>query len=275
MNKLVPVAGLLILSCGVYGYTLYRGNQSQAQQLTDYSEYVAQLLSQVESNTLQRVENDKLIQQLRSDLNTASSQLTAASNQLMVTQEQVSPDYQRLESEIRNRINNELRQQQESRTEDGAQLALIKQLSALEPSELGSLMSLQGRYGSFLNSLNTSDERLEVIVGALNNMLVEQNQVRTELLIEARSSGQDRRQLRAQLGALDNNVEAQLESLSFALTEEELTAFSDFQELQETQNPGRDRAVFIGGQRNGVLINPEFQSGSGRSRAIQLQSPPR
>ncbi len=93
--------------------------------------------------SLQRVENDKFILQLRSDLNTAISQLlTAASNQLMVTQAQVSPGYQCLESERRNRINNELLQQQESRTEYGAQFALIKQLSALEPIELGSLISL-------------------------------------------------------------------------------------------------------------------------------------
>lgn len=271
MNKLIPVTGLLIISFSVYGYSLYRDNQSQTQQLTDYSEYVAQLLSQVETNSLQRVEDGKLIQQLRSDLNTATSQLTAASNQLAVTQGLVNPDYQRLESEIRNRINNELRQREESRTEYSTQLALIKQLSALEPTELGTLISLQGRYGEFLTSLNVSDERMEIIVGALNNMLTEQNQVRLELMTQARSAGRDtdRRQLRTQLGAI-NNPEAQIEYLSFALTEDELTAFTDFQELQQAE--ARSLRTFGGRpgiDGNAVLFNPDFQGGRGRARAIQ------
>ncbi|MBQ15115.1 MAG: hypothetical protein QGG67_04980 [Gammaproteobacteria bacterium] len=275
MNKIIAALGFLTIASGAVGFGLYLDNQSNSVQLTEYSDYVEQLLSQVETNSLLRIEDEKLIEQLRSELNTTTSQLTAASNQLEVTQEQVSPDYQRLESEIRNRVSNELRRQEESRSEYGKQLDLIRQLSDLDPTELGALISLQGRYGGFLTSLDVSDERMEIIVGALNNMLAEQNQARMNLMAQAQSSSQDtnRRQLRRQLGAL-SSPEAQLESLSFALTDEELAIFSAFQDAQQAEAQAlRAAGGRRGSDRNGVIFNPDFQSGSGRGRAIQRSQP--
>ncbi len=91
--------------------------------------------------------------------------------------------------------------------------------------------------------------------------------MRTELLREARSGGQDtdKRQLRAQLGALDDNLEAQLESLSCALTEEELTACFYFQELQQVEVRAlRSSGGRLAINRNALLANPIFQGGSGK-----------
>jgi len=256
---------------GAYSYSLYQRNQLQQQQLNDYQLHVEQLLTQVEGNSLQRLDYEEQIEELESELTMVSSQLTAASNQLQVAQTQSDPDYQRVESEIRRQVRQEFQQQIQESPEQ-ARVNLVKELAALDPVELGEIMTLQGQFGGFLQSLDVSDERMEVIVSALGNLIADQNQQRMDLMMDARSQGTGRREIRGDLFAI-NSPEAQLEALAFDLTEEELDLLSEFQTNRGNQrnftqsfmaNPtlGPESAVIFSGGR--------VQRGSGSAQAIPI-----
>ena len=251
---------------GAYSYSLLQRNQSQQQQLDDYQLHVEQLLSQVEENSLQRIDDEKQIGALQSQLTVLRSQLTAASNRLQIAQQQSDPDYQQVEREIRQQVRQELQLQSEQSPERN-RVNLLRDLTALDPVELGEIMSLQGQFGGFLQSLDVSDERMEVIVSALGNLIAEQNQQRINLMLEARNQGGNRREMRGELMAI-TSPEAQLQALSYDLTEEELAALADFQADRGNQqifsrsfiaNPtlGADDAAFNSGslweQRTGTI----------------------
>lgn len=271
MKRAIIVAVVILGAGGAYALNVLQQGKLQTQKLANYEKQVEQLLSQVETNSLRRLDYEKQIQQLQSQLTTTNSQLTALSNQLQQSQTQVSPDYQQLEADIRQRLNREIQQQSE-RANTNTRANLVKQLTALDPVELGELMSLQGQFGGFLQSLNVGDERMEVIVAALSNLITEQNQARRELAIEMRSQQQDssRREMRALMRDV-NTPEAQREALSYALTDIELDALAQYQSEQQTS--GR---ALIGGPSGGAY-NPFFistQSGSGTGNAIRIAPPP-
>jgi len=242
---------------GVFAFDSIQSNKLQQQQLADYDKQVQQLLTQVENNSLKRLEYEKEIQQLSSQLITTNSQLTALSNQLQASQQQINPDYQEIEAQIRQKVRNELQQETESR-DSNSRIELIKQLSSLEPTELGELMSIQAQFGGFLQSLNVSDERMEVIVGALSDMVADQNQARMELAMSVRTqrggSGASRREMGAQLRAL-SSPEAQLEALSFDLTEAELNALSAFQSEQQNSTRAFMANPAIGTLRSEMIFD--------------------
>ncbi|PCJ23712.1 MAG: hypothetical protein COA96_11205 [SAR86 cluster bacterium] len=232
MKILIAAIVIVVGAGGVFSFNAAQQSALQEQQLTGYEKQVIQLLSQVEDYSVLRLEHEKQIQQLNSQLTTTSSQLTALSNQLQIVQQKVNPDYQKLENEIRQRLNREIQSQS---TNTGSRASLIRQMASLGPMELGELMSLNGQYGGFLSSLNVSDERMEVIVDALGNYITEQNQRRMEIIQEMQSQPKNSdplamRSLMANIG----NLEDQLESLSYDLTESELAAFSAYQEQRQS-----------------------------------------
>lgn len=266
MKLIIPVAVVVLGASAAFAFNTLQQSNLQAQQLADYESQVAQLLSQVETNSLRRLDYEKQIQQLQSQLTTASSQVTALSNQLAQSQNQVNPDYQQMEADIRQRVSREIQQQAEI---TNPRVGLVKQLTELDPMELGELMSLQSQFGGFLQSLDVDDERMEVIVEALSNLIADQNQRRRELAFEARSqqSGSSRQEYRALMRDV-SSPEGQREALSYALTDAELNALAEFQ-----QQSRRSGAVMRNSIQQSYTAGDTVilrQNGTATAEAIQI-----
>jgi hypothetical protein len=225
-------------------------------------------MAQVEENSRQRLQDEKLIRELESELNTLGSQLTVVSNQLELAEQQVDPDYERIEAEIREQLSYEYDRPTDSSGGD-PRVNLIRQLTTLDAIELGQIMSVNGQFSPFLQALDVTDERMEVIIGALSNLVAEQNQARQQIMLQAQTQDIGRREMRTQLGAI-MSPGAQIEALSYDLTDDELDI------LRETQTSQRNRR---GSFRN-LSINSDAgngtpfytgplreQSGSGTARA--------
>lgn len=278
MKAIIVIAFLVFCTGGIFAFNSLQKSKLLQQQLVDYERQVTQLLSQVESNSRRRLDSEKQIQDLKSQLTTSNSQLTALSNQLQTSQQQLNPDYQQLEDEIRQQLSSQMQQQSatsDANSDANPRVNLLKQLTALEPMELSELMSLQGQFGGFLQSLNVSDERMEVIVGALSNLIADQNQARMELALEMQSlpPNVDPRDVRFQMRSIMDPA-SQLEILAYDLTESELDALAEFQRGQQNTSrvssrvyssnpgPGGNPQRFFGGGR--------IQGGRGSGQAIQI-----
>ncbi len=232
--KTILIIIAVILSISVaFGLNAYQQSRLHQQQLADYEQHVKQLLSQVETNALQRLTNEKQVDELESELTMLTSQLTSVLNQLQIAQSQADPDYQELETEIRRRITNEF-QALADISPSKSRLNLVKQLTSLNAVELGEIMSIQGQFGGFLESLQVGDERMEIIVDALGNLIADQNQARMSLMMEVTSQDVNRREMRSQMRAI-SSPEAQLETLSFVLTDNEMSVLEEFQATQANQ----------------------------------------
>ncbi|MEQ8955644.1 MAG: hypothetical protein RL120_16045, partial [Gammaproteobacteria bacterium] len=221
---------------------------------------MTQQLEQVEESSRQRLELEKELDRLRTELTQSRNSQTALNRELETARQQADPDYERMEQQIREQVASEYRQRNRDTQSDSRQslsrAELINELSGMDPMEMAQLMTLQGRYGAFLESLNVDIQRKEIIIDALGNYLNEQNNARRDLMMQARVDGFDRNQLREQMEAV-SSPEARHDALSYALTDEELQALDQFEQSQP-QNvsframnlPGGDGtagAVFIGG----------------------------
>ena len=298
MKILLAVSVILLLGSSLSAVSLYQENRSQQSRLDDYQDHVQQLLSQVEEISRNRLDYEKQLAQLSSDLTRSNSQLISLSNQLQAAEDQADPDYAELENTIRARLAAEFSQQNNAQT--GSTTALLRQLSAMDKTEFSTLISMQGRYGEFLNSLNVSDQRMDVIIAALTNMVEQQNsaqqqlmeqqmQVRTDQITELQASGGNRQEIRERLqninfGQMQQQIaeiyspEAQRDALAFDLTDEELSAFADFQENQQQYSMSVfDTADGFTGFKtiiNDTVTDP--QGGTGTAMGIRvIQATPR
>lgn len=274
MKALISLLVIILGSAGAYSYSMHQQSRVRTQQLVNYEQHVQQLLTQVEDNSLKRLEQSRQITKLESDATMLNSQLTSVANRLRVAQQQTDPDYGRIEREIRRQINREL-ELEAQQSPRSARTTLVKSLAALDPVELGEIMSLQGQFGGFLQALDVSDERMEVVVTALSNLIADQNQQRMNMMMEARSQDANRREIRSALGAI-TSPEAQLEALAFDLTAEELAVLEEFQATR-TDRQGLTRSFMANpsGAGNGVPMyigELRRQRGAGTAPALPLPS---
>lgn len=284
MKTILIIVAVILSISGAFGLNAYQQSRLHQQQLADYEQHVKQLLSQVETNALQRLTNEKQVDELESELTMLTSQLTSVLNQLQIAQSQADPDYQELETEIRRRITNEFQALAEI-SPSKSRLNLVKQLTSLNAVELGEIMSIQGQFGGFLGSLQVSDERMEIIVDALGNLIADQNQARMNLMMEVRSQDINRREVRTQMRAI-SSPEAQVETLSFVLTDDEMSVLQDFQSTQAEQRtatrafssnpngPVDGFPLYVGGLRERIRGDGQavfrIDSGNGTADAIRI-----
>ena len=254
---------------GGFTYNEMQQNNLLTQQIDDYVRQNSQLLTQIENNSLKNSESAKTLHSLQDELKNRESQLAALSRQLETAQQQIDPDYQRIEFRIRQQLTNEIQASNNTPNLD-PRIALLKQLSQLDPMLMGEIMALNAQYGEYIKGLNVSEEREEVIINALHNMIADQNQAREqlmqEMLTDPQSTGRDDLH---RLMEATSSPEAQLNALSYDLTEAELNAFSEFQE--EQQDIFSSFEIF-GGPVNGPIFlgDDVVQFGSGQSGAIQI-----
>jgi len=247
--KIVLVLAMLLIGGG-YAYRLTEQNQLNDQQVSDYQVQVGQLLSEIEANSRTRQQYQRHIDDLQGEANSLSSQLTSVANQLRQAQ-QGSADIQVLEQELRQQLSVEFLQAGAG-SSPGLRTVLVKQLASMEPTERAEFLSMQNRYGDFLGSLDVSDERMEVITGAFANMLAVEKQEREEVRQQSREGQLDSANFREQWMRIGSQ-EAQLNEMSYVLAEQELAAFSDYQESERT---GPDNISY-------VSIGYRFDAGGG------------
>jgi len=254
MKILLASGTALVAVTAAFAINLYQDNRAHQAKLDAYENHVQRLMSQVEDIRMNRINFEKEIEQLQSDLALSKSQLTSLSNQLQSALEKVDPDYAQIENDIRDRVAAEFAQP--SNYQPQSSVALVRQLSEMDESEFSTLIAMQGRFGPFLSSLNVSDQRLDVIIGALTNLVEQQNQsqqqlmeqsmqLRSDQIAEVQASGGNRREVRERLRSVDfgnlqqqmadiYSPDAQREALAFDLTDSELEALARFQEDQQS-----------------------------------------
>ncbi len=268
----VPILlSLLLLIAGGYQWlNMNQRNAIQAQQLADYERHVADLMNEIEAASRSRLELERGLDALEDESNALRSQLRVASDRLAVAETRIDPDYQALESEIEQRLRREMRRQEEAEMID-PRVEMLRQLTSMEPTELGELMSLQGQFGPFLRELDVDDARMEVVVAALGNLVAEQNQARQEIMVQMQSQQIGRQEMREDLMALMGR-ESQREALAYVLNEDELAVWDEVQQQQQAGGRGRFRAMSISsGAVDGGLMQIEgqsFQGGSGTVIAL-------
>ena len=223
------LGGILVASLA---FGMYRMQVRDQQQNADHQLMVEQLLEAVERGTARRLDDERLIGELRSTISELRSQVASSASQLEFAQQQVNPEYEVMERQIRREVTREL----QSRPIPRAALSksdLVRQLNDLDPAEVGEIMTLQSQYGGFLQSLDVSDARMDVIVDGLSNLVAEQNQARMEMMQQLRQQDVAPQDLRLKMQSI-NSPEAQREALSFVLTDDEMALFNETLASQPT-----------------------------------------
>ena len=123
---------------------------------------------------------------------------------------------------------------------------------------MGEIIAVNAQYGDFIKNLDVSEERKEDIINALQNLIMDQNQLRMEILqkmqVNPQMAGRD--DLRQKMQAI-SSPDAQLEALSYDLTESGLNAFNEFQEQRldaYTRYLRADRPINTGGAASGATL---------------------
>ena len=263
-----------VVFVGSFSYSQIQQSNLLTQQIEDYARQNFQLLTLIENKNLKNSESATTLRSLQDELKNRESQLAALSRQLVTTQQQIDPDYQQVESNIRQQLTSEIQASNNTPNLD-PRIAVFKQLSELDPIVMGEIMVLNAQYGKYIKGLNVSKEREEVIINALHNMIADQNQARGELMLKMQTADPllpTRDDLFNQMRAI-SDPNSQLEVLAYDLTASELDAFAEFQEQRQNTSVsfgpiGGTSGVWVEGEAffEGSLI----QSESGLSGPVQI-----
>jgi len=276
MKVLVGLSLTAATLIGVFAFSESQQNKLLSQQINDYERQNSQLLTQIENNSLRNIEADKALSALQSELNNRDNQLASLSRELDTAEQNIDPDYQKIESRIRQQLTREIQANNDASMLD-PRIATLNQLNELDPEVLGEILSLNAQFGGFLRELNVSDERKEVVINALHNLIVEQNQARSEIILGLQNDPQagNRGELRRQMREI-SEPSAQQEALAYDLTESELDAFARYQEQMQNSSVTFRGVGGISGTSTGPVGGPiifssgAIQGGRGGSRAVQI-----
>ena len=217
--------------------TLYQRNIANKNLLDDYKDHVQRLLSQVEENTKNSILKETELTRLQAEIDRLNNIFEAPSDRLAYIEKQNVPDYQEIERALRQRIINEYEHDKENQNTD-SKLDLINEISSLEPSALNELMSLQNQFGPFIQALNVDEERMEEIVGVLANYVVQQNQARQLVLLQAQSEQIGRREIGDQMRAI-MSLEVMYEELAYDLSQNEISVLKQTHDDREAETDFR------------------------------------
>ena len=225
----VLVSGLSVI--------LYQRNIVNENLLDDYKDHVQRLLSQVEENTKNSILKETELTRLQAEIDRLNNIFEAPSDRLAYIEKQNVPDYQEIERALRQRIISEYEHDKENQITD-SKLDLINEISSLEPSALDELMSLQNQFGPFIQALNVDEERMEEIVGVLTNYVVQQNQARQLVLLQAQSEQIGRREIGDQMRAI-MGLEVMYEELAYDLSQNEISVLKQTHDDREAETDFR------------------------------------
>ena len=217
--------------------TLYQRNIANKNLLDDYKDHVQRLLSQVEENTKNSILKETELTRLQAEIDRLNNIFETPSDRLAYVEKQNVPDYQEIERALRQRIINEYEHGKENQNTD-SKLDLINEISSLEPSALNELISLQNQFGPFIQALNVDEERMEEIVGVLANYVVQQNQARQLVLLQAQSEQIGRREIGNQMRAI-MGLEVMYEELAYDLSQNEISVLKKTHDDREAETDFR------------------------------------
>ena len=217
--------------------TLYQRNIANKNLLDDYKDHVQRLLSQVEENTKNSILKETELTRLQAEIDRLNNIFEAPSDRLAYIEKQNVPDYQEIEHALRQHIINEYEHGKENQNTD-SKLDLINKISSLEPSALNELMSLQNQFGPFIQALNVDEERMEEIVGVLTNYVVQQNQARQLVLLQAQSEQIGRREIGDQMRAI-MGLDVMYEELAYDLSQNEISVLKQTHDDREAETDFR------------------------------------
>ena len=217
--------------------TLYQRNIANKNLLDDYKDHVQRLLSQVEENTKNSILKETELTRLQAEIDRLNNIFEAPSDRLAYIEKQNVPDYQEIERALRRRIINEYEHGKENQNTD-SKLDLINEISSLEPSALNELMSLQNQFGPFIQALNVDEERMEEIIGVLTNYVVQQNQARQLVLLQAQSEQIGRREIGDQMRAI-MGLDVMYEELAYDLSQNEISVLKQTHDDREAETDFR------------------------------------
>ena len=217
--------------------TLYQRNIANKNLLDDYKDHVQRLLSQVEENTKNSILKETELTRLQAEIDRLNNIFEAPSDRLAYIEKQNVPDYQEIERALRQRIINECEHGKENQN-TGSKLDLINEISSLEPSALNELMSLQNQFGPSIQALNVDEERMKEIVGVLTNYVVQQNQARQLVLLQAQSEQIGRREIGNQMRAI-MGLDVMYEELAYDLSQNEISVLKQTHDDREAETDFR------------------------------------
>ena len=245
LGKLTLAGSLaLLLIATSMAFQFYSRYQLQSDQLSQVQTLLDAMLAELEEFAEQRISYESQIAGLNRELRASQDTAAALNKELALAQEQISPDFSRIEQQIRLKVVSEVEFQQQQK-ELPTRTRLLQQLVSLEQEELAEIMGLQSGFGGFLQALDVSDERMEEIVDALTSQIAENNRARREIIEENVGIPEGRRSIRRKLFAFDS-PSAQREAVSYLLDETELAVFDSFQEERQQQRQ-MSRTGFFGG----------------------------
>lgn len=236
-TKIIAIIAALSVSA-LAAYQFYSHASLQAEQIAHYQSFVSDLQAELDTAAAERIDYESRLAELSRELAAAQGALRGLNKDLELAREQISPDVYLMEQEIRERVILEVVQES---LQMPNRYAVSEQLGSLDPVEMRRVMSMQSRYSDFLSALDISEERRQVVVDALINMMVDQDQQRRELIARNADNQLGRRELRRQILAT-RSPEAQAEALAYVLDDNEMAAFEAFQAEQELQRQQRRAA---------------------------------
>ena len=279
-SKIILASAALLLSASTLAaYQLYSRTSLQAEQIANYESYVSDLQFELDEFAEQRVGYESRIAELSRELVIAEDAARGLNEDLELAREMISPDVYLMEQEIRERVIREVEVQQ-GLSQTPSRYDVQDQLSKIDRDEMRRITSMQSSYGEFLAALDVSDERREVIVDALIDLMADQQQQRRELFSQPRELRGDRREVRRQLAEI-TSPDAQSVAMSYVLDEAEMAVFDAFQEEQRLQREQRRTStstLTTNSSGNAVRINEittRDASGQVETRVIEMVSPDR
>lgn len=225
MKATFTIVGCLVAAvASYYSFALRQENGLLNQQIVEHYRLRQQLLGQIEENTRQRLQYQQQIETLQENLLSSTSQLNHLSSQRQTPKEMTSPDYDRLESDIRNVLEIEYAEEIERWRKPAAVASLISSLSSLDGQERRAVIQVERQFRSVLEGLDIDESRREALVQLLVQFTSDRILVRQDII----SSNLPRDEIRRQLQGV-NNPDFLATTLSAVLNPDEILQFQELQ----------------------------------------------
>lgn len=160
------IALLLLLASSLQ----FGENRRLSAEFEKQEDFKSQLLTQVEDNTIQRLDFEKRIAGLEKNLISAANQIQTLSGALQEARENVSPDIEKIRQQARLEIKAEL-----ENDNPNSIAAITARMRRPEVIESFARIQMNLQYGEFIGSLKTDQSRADQIKNLLVDILAEQN----------------------------------------------------------------------------------------------------
>ena len=152
LGKLALAGGLaLLLIASSLAFQFCFQSRIESEQLGPVQTLLDEMRAELDEFAEQRISYESQIASLNRELRASLETAAALNNELALAQEQISPELQRIDQQIRQRVIREVELQQEN--DIPIRTRLLKQLASLEQEELAEIMNLQSNYGGFCRRL--------------------------------------------------------------------------------------------------------------------------